>query len=80
MWPNNENTVVKMTGNGFQDDPVLVTSSQCVISRPQISHTVGSYVFAAMPRVAKINETAARAMLAARSQRTPNRGAPTGLT
>ncbi len=40
--PSSANGVVKATGSGFQDGPPLMLSVPSVISRPQISHAVGS--------------------------------------
>src|SRR5215218_3477164 len=36
--------VVKMTGSGFHDGPVLVIRSRWATSRPQMIHAHGSYV------------------------------------
>ena len=40
--PNSENTVVKITGSGFQVGPPVVTRSKCAISLPQTSQDQGS--------------------------------------
>ena len=34
--------MVNSTGSGFQEEPPLVSSSPCAISRPQISQAIGS--------------------------------------
>src|ERR1700754_2887941 len=42
--PSRLNGVVKITGSGFHDGPVVVTRSPCRISRPQMIQAHGSYV------------------------------------
>src|SRR3954465_8273993 len=42
--PASENGVVKMTGSGFHDGPVMVERSRWATSRPQMIQPHGSYV------------------------------------
>jgi hypothetical protein len=40
--PNGANSVVNRTGSGFQEGPVFVSSSNCVMSRPHWIQAHGS--------------------------------------